>query len=254
MRDELLFAFLQPNQRHELTFETYARSRPYVSGGEFFIEGLWSWEIALLEHSRVPRCGRVLLGAAGGGRELRALLELGYEVFAFEPVAPLFESARTVAQGKRAVVVQADYDDLVARAKGKSGRLDGLGGHFDVCILGWASLSHLTEMGAAVDTLRALRALAPEASVIVSFVLRSTDRPAVKGGAGKLRNRLRRLLGGAGAHPVPSGLRFATHIGFYYEYSVTEFTELCAQTGYAVEHFCETPYPHALLLPIAGSG
>src|SRR5882724_468985 len=91
VRDELLFAFLPPSQRNSLTFDAYALSRPYVAGGEYFLEGLWAWETALLEDHRVPRSGRVLLGAAGGGRELRALLERGYEVYAFEPVAPLFE-------------------------------------------------------------------------------------------------------------------------------------------------------------------
>lgn len=253
VRDELFFAFLPPSQRNVLTFDAYARSRLYVAGGEYFLEGLWAWEAALLEDSRVPRSGRVLLGAAGGGRELCALLERGYEVFAFEPVAPLFECARNIADGKNAVVVQANYDDMVARAAGKSGPLDNLAGHFDLCILGWGSLSHLTELDAVLDLLRALRALAPEAPVIVSFGLRTKGTPDVKGGALRLRHGLRRALGAMGARAVPPGLKFATRHGFFYEYSVTEIRELCARGGYAFERFCEVPHPHALLLPVADS-
>jgi hypothetical protein len=256
VRDELLFGFLSPSERNVLTFDAYARSRSYVKGGEYFLEGLWAWEAALLEDSRVPRSGRVLLGAAGGGRELRALLDRGYEVFAFEPVAPLFQCARAIAQGENAVVVQANYDDLVARAEGKSGRpLDSLAGHFDLCILGWGSLSHLTELDAVLQTFRALRALAPQAPVVVSFSLRSSKGPPdLKGGALKLRHGLRRVLGAAGARAVPPGLRFATRYGFFYEYSVSEFVELCAKSGYALERLSEVPHPHALLLPIAGPG
>ncbi len=249
VRDELLFAFLAPRQRNFLTFEAYGRSRRYVPGGEYFLEGLWAWEAAVLEDSRVPRSGRVLLAAAGGGRELRALLERGYEVFAFEPVAPLFESARTIAQGKNARVVQASYDDLAARAEGRSGPLDGLNGHFDLCILGWGSLSHLTDLNAVLETLGALRALAPAAPVLVSFSLRTKGKPEVKGGALKLRHGLRRALARVGGRAIPPGLKFATPHGFFYEYSAGEFSELCQKAGYDFERFCELPQPHALLMP-----
>src|SRR4051812_29760663 len=86
IRDELLFAFLQPNDRSALTFEVYANSSGYVPGGEFFAQGLRSWEAKLLDDPRVPRRGTVLLAAAGGGRELQALLVRGYQVYGFEPV------------------------------------------------------------------------------------------------------------------------------------------------------------------------
>ncbi|MES1185313.1 MAG: class I SAM-dependent methyltransferase [Myxococcales bacterium] len=256
VRDELLFAFLPPSQRSGLTFDAYSRSRSYVVGGAYFLHGLWAWEAALLGDPRVPRSGRVLLPAAGGGRELQVLLERGYEVFAFEPVYPLFESARSVgvAAGSRATVVQANYRDLVAKADGKPGPLDGLGGHFDLCLLGWGSLSHLTEPGAALEALRAVRALAPDAPVIVSFLLRIKGTPDVKGGARKLRHGLRRVFKAIGAPEVPVGLRFGTSHGFCYEYSASEFIELSERAGYQVAVVSEHVYPHALLLPIPISG
>lgn len=249
VRDELFFAFLPPEHRNAITFDAYSRSRPYTPGGEYFQEGFWAWEDALLEDPRVPRTGRVLLTAAGGGRELRVLLERGYEVFAFEPVSTLFEGARSVALGANATVVQASYDDLVTRAAGKPGPLDGLGGRIDLCILGWGSFSHLTDLSAVVETLRALHTLAPNAPVVVSFSLRIKGTPEVKGGARKLRKGLRRALGAVGAKAPPPGLRFATPYGFFYEYSRDEFKGLCARAGYDFERFCETPHPHALLIP-----
>jgi hypothetical protein len=251
VRDELLFAFLPPNQRNSLTFDAYSRSRPYVVGGEYFLQGLWAWEAALLEDPRVPRSGRVLLTAAGGGRELHALLERGYEVFAFEPTAPLFESARSIgiAAGSKAEVVQASYQDLVAKADGKLGPLDGLGGHFDLCVLGWGSLSCLTELRDALEMLRAVRMLAPAVPVVASFMLRNKGTPDVKGGARNLRRSLRRLFEAVGAPAVPDGLKFGTAHGFFYEYSLSEFTELCERAGYEVAVIGEFPHPHALLVP-----
>ena len=253
-RDELFFAFLQPSQRNSLTLDAYARSRLYVVGGDRFSEGMWAWEAALLEQPRVPRSGRVLLGAAGGGRELQWLLERGYEVCAFEPVATFFESARSIARGTNTLVIQASYQDLVARAAGKAGPLDSFGGHVDLCILGWGSISHLTEPSDVLETFRALRALAPEAPVITSFLLRSKGVPDVKGGARTLRRKLRRVLEAVGRPSVPAGLRFTTSAGFCYEFSHSELSELWLQAGYEVASLGEVPYPHALLLPIAAAG
>lgn len=251
VRDELLFAFLPPSQRNGLTFEAYSRSRGYVVGGEYFVHGLWAWEAELLDDPRVPRSGRVLLTAAGGGRELRALLERGYEVFAFEPVKNLFESARSVEKeaGSKATVVQASYQDLVAKAAGKSGPLDGLGGDFDLCVLGWGSLSHLTEPDGVLETLRAVRALAPKAPVIASFLLRTKGTAEVKGGARRLRQGLRWVLEAVGAPPVPEGLQFQTAYGFFYAYSRGEFNAVCERAGYEVALIGELPHPYALLLP-----
>ena len=249
VRDELLFAFVQPGQRDTLTFDAYARTRDYVEGGEAFSEGLFGWEMALLEDPHLPRSGRVLLGAAGGGRELRALIERGFEVFAFEPVTPLLYSAQKVARGKNAVVLRATYRDLVAKALGKAGPLDDLAGSFDLCILGWGSLSHLTEPSDVVETFRALRTLSPSAPVIASFLLRSTVTPNTKGGARTLRRSLRRALEATGARPVPPGLNYDTASGFFYTFSREELRELCAQAVYGDVRFVGHPFAHMLLVP-----
>ena len=204
----------------------------------------------------VPRSGRVLLSAAGGGRELSALLDRGYDVFAFEPVGSLVESARSIGAGagSKAVVVQASYQDLVARAAGQSGPLDALVGKFDLCVLGWGGLSHLTEPGAVLEALRAVRALAPDAPVIASFLLRTKGTAEVKGGGRKLRRGLRRAFGAAGAPTVPEGLQFGTAHGFFYAFSRDEFSELCERAGYGVALTGELPHPYALLVPRVSSG
>ena len=252
VRDELLFAFVPPSQRDGFTFDAYSKSRVYGQGGDYFLDGLFAWEAAILDDSRVPRSGRVLLGAAGGGRELQALIARGYDVDAFEPVAPLLESAVAVARGTRSTVVQAAYQDLVARAVGRSGPLDPLSGPFDLCLFGWGSMSHLTEPSDVVATLRAVRTLAPRAPVIASFLLRSGKTPALQGGARTLRYGLRGLLAASGGRPVPDGIKFGTSYGFFYEFSRGELTDLCAQAGYEIAVINELPHPHALFLPSDG--
>jgi hypothetical protein len=249
VRDELLFAFLEPAQRGALTLDAYSKNSKYLPGGEVFSAGLFSWESALLDHSSVPRSGAVLLAAAGGGRELQALLQRGYEVYAFEPVAPLLESARAIAQGAKATVMKATYRDLVEHVRGCSGPLDGLRGPFDLCVLGWGSLSHLTEPDEVVAVLRALRTLAPRAPVMTSFFVRRAGPTPTGGGARKLRRFLRRALGATGGHSVAPGLQFLNSAGFMYAFTRDELLGLCDRAGYAVAHFNDSDYAHALLVP-----
>jgi hypothetical protein len=253
LRDELLFAFLPPSYRRELTFDAYASTKAYSSGGDFFSQGLFPWEVALLDHPQIPRAGRVLLAAAGGGRELEALLKRGYDVFAFEPVPALFEQAQHVARGSGASVVKASYSDLVTRARGGQGPLDRLKGPFDFCLLGWGSLSHLTELSEVLDVLAALRTLAPHAPVITSFFLRASGVAPSVGGARRLRRLLRRVFAVAGGRPVHPGLQFYLDAGFVRPLLREELYDLCERTGYEVAYFTEVDYPHALLLPKAGS-
>jgi len=255
LRDELLFAYMHPNQRGALTSAAYALNGDYIPGGAIFGAGLFPWEKALLENPRVPNSGRVLVAAAGGGREVAALLARGYDVYAFEPVEPFLESARRVVQGSGSRVVGASYADLVERAAGRDGGpLRDCTGPFDLCLLGWGSLSHLTEPGVVVQVLQGLRVLAPCAPVITSFMLRRGEAEATNGGARKLRRVVRRVLQSVGGRATPPGLSFLNFAGFLYSFSQEELFELCRQAGYAVHYFSDRDYPHALLLPLASSG
>src|SRR5450432_8359 len=102
-RDELLFAWLKPELRSKLTVLAYDDMSSYLPGGTTFEEGLFGWERSLFAEACIPKTGRVLLAAAGGGRELKALLEAGYSVTAFEPNPRLFEGAQQVAASSPSV-------------------------------------------------------------------------------------------------------------------------------------------------------
>jgi hypothetical protein len=248
-RDELFFAWLKPELRSALTVLAYSDMRSYLPGGTTFEEGLFAWEQSLFAESCIPRSGRVLLAAAGGGRELRALLEAGYSVSAFEPNPRLFAGCAQVAsQHASAQVLQAAYSDLTA-AVGGEGPLAALAGQrFDWVLFGWGSFTHLTERGAQIAALRAVRALAPQAPLALSFYLR---KPEAEGGrAQRLRRAVRRALSYLGANQaIDSGLGYSYIGGFVYSFTREQIRELASLAHYRVAVEDASVFPYSVLMP-----
>src|SRR5512146_3335463 len=69
--EEVVRAFVE--DRDAATAEVYEGTARYRPGGDIYGGGLFAWERALIASEHFPRTGRVLLGAAGGGRELAGL-------------------------------------------------------------------------------------------------------------------------------------------------------------------------------------
>jgi len=253
LRDELLFAYLPPSARAEFTVESYEPERNYLPGGAIFESGLFDWERALLESSHLPRSGRVLLGAAGGGRELKALAERGYGVVAFEPARTLLAGARQVAERfPGSSVLHGTYADLCALARNEPSALAELDLKVDFIWLGWGSLSHLTTPGEPLALLQALRRLLPDKLVVLSYLPRGIE--ADKGhGARKLREALRRAFARLGGAAVPDGLECHTLGGFCYLFTPDEIAELARGAGYRAVMLKLEPFPHAVLAPLVGS-
>jgi hypothetical protein len=212
MRDELLWAWTRPEDRQALTLATYGREDRYVKGAPFFERGFFPWEAAVLARLALPRGARVLVGGAGGGRELRALGREGFLVTAFEPCAPLAEAASSLARDTSgAHVYRGSYDDLPAavRGEGPLGPLLG-GGPYALVLLGWRSLSHVLESPARAALFAALAHIAPTAPVVASF-MPAAPTPA----AGARTRALRRAfaaIGAPGRRP-PRG-EFFSNAGF----------------------------------------
>lgn len=261
LRDELLLAWIPPARRAELTAALYADQSTYLPGGHRFQSGLFAWEQRVLDSPLFPKSGRVLLGAAGAGRELVALLERGFSVVAFDPCEPFVEAALRVAStlsdasaAARATVVHASYADLRRAADARDGPLAFLAAPASppiaAVILGWGSLSHVSPSSERLALLRAVRRLAPAAPVLASFAL-EPDSAAPPGSKGRVRDLLRRLftalrapgLSEPGDHFYPDG-------GFFSNLSSDEILSLAFRAGYEVALFEDGPYPHALLAPL----
>lgn len=252
LREELLFAWLDPSERDTVTQHAYRAQSAYLPGGTTFDRGLFDWERSLLERPEIPRSGRVLLTAAGGGRELEGLAQRGYEVTAFEPNSVLRAGATQVAARHSARVLDGVYADLTDAVEGR-GPLAELRDRspFDLVVLGWGSITHVLDESARDALLRAVRALAPGAPVITSFFLRPDGAP--RGRTERLRDALRSAFARLGAPntEVPPGLAYESGGGFVYAFTEAEVQSMAHRAGYAVAVLDASPFPHALLVPHA---
>jgi SAM-dependent methyltransferase len=251
VRTELLLAGLSPGEREAVNATVFSAEDTYAPGGPTFSSGLFAWERAAVATAPFPRSGRVLLGGAGGGRELAELCALGYEVVAFEPAPALAAALREVAAGlPRATALEGSYGDLVRASRGDGGPLGAVAGsRFDAVVLGWASFSHLTDPAARSALLAALRSLAPSAPVLLSY-LGPDDDGRANGRVERLRAPVRRALArAAGRAPAAAGEGFIPSAGFYQRFTAAEVDGVAAAAGYEVAMHEREPYPHALLAP-----
>lgn len=251
VRDETMLAFIPPERRPDVTTAIYDRQRSYGPGGELFALGLYEWERRLIATPPFPPPpARILLGGAGGGREVIPLRDRGYEVWSFEP-SPQLVAAAQLEIGARtgASLVVGDYDDLVRAVRGESTRLSSIASQrYDAVILGWGSLSYVTPEAARLALLVALRNLAPNAPVILSFIPRldsdERGRPAA------LRRGLRRMLPRLGGKSASdSGELFVPWGGFASALPLDEIERLAIQSGYRPAILETEPYGHGLLVP-----
>jgi hypothetical protein len=240
---ELPCLVVPASRLEKVTAWVYSRQTRYLPGGDFFQQALFDWELKLLRTPPFPSLGRLLVGGAGAGRELVALLKLGYRVVAFEPSA-LVESAFDIARGcPEAEVQTASYSDVVRLVRGEDSPLaKAFDEPFDAIVLGWGSLSHVVDRAVRHSLLPALRALAPSAPILCSFLQIGEPHPRTIGHRIRLRLRGRR---------VDPNLRFWPHIGFVHLFTREEIASLAHSAGYDITHYDELPYPHALLVPVS---
>jgi len=250
--DEVLFAALPAAQREAFTNYVYAQRTEYLPGGAIYSHGLFDWEKQLFLSSKFPKKGCLLVGAAGGGREVVALRQLGYQVVAFEPAAMLFRGLEHACQGDADVALAcASYGDMVAAVQHQRGPLVEVlrDRSFAGIVLGWGSLVHLTQARERTSLLVALRQLAPRAPVVLSFFSRSAAAMA-PARSEQFRTWLRQRLSPRGRFASDlAGLSFERHGGFAKAYTDDEIKQLAADTGYEIEIQSPTGFPHALLRP-----
>jgi SAM-dependent methyltransferase len=196
----------------------------------------------------LPRRARILLGAAGGGRELAALMTRGHEVVAFEPNEALLAGAQTVsAKFEGAQVFRASLEDLIESVEGGTGPLAGVAGPFDLVLLGWVSLSHITDPRTHVALFRAIRRLSPDAPVVASFLVQVAPPQTDSSRAALARRTVLRVLGGGVAAPA---LAYLPRAGVVYRFSPDELGRVASDAGYALRHLDVTRDGYAVFEPV----
>jgi hypothetical protein len=156
---------LSANDLNAVTAHHFNRSQFYASA-DHNLSGLFPWEKSLLERYFRPG-SRILVAAAGGGREVIALRKAGFNAEGFECSQSLVDAAGKIFGGLgESNYVQYSPPDYVPAG---SPIYSGL-------VVGWTGYTHIPTRARRISFLQALgqRAL-PDSPVLLSFFTQSHD-------------------------------------------------------------------------------
>jgi len=238
--DGLWLGLLSRPQMHELDARFYDERIERVDGQAFRYDddaynsrGLSDWEEgAVSDH--FPAGARVVVTGAGGGREVLALLERGYDVVGYEPHRGL------AAAGA----------DFLSR-RGHPGRLrtcerDEFPGEVERCsglVVGWGSYMLIAGRAQRIAFLRAARRrLSQDDPILLSFFA-YRQRPRHFAVVAAVANAVRRLRR---EERVEVGDALAGN--FLHCFTRSEIEAELAEGGFRLVDFRLSPYGHAVAL------
>jgi hypothetical protein len=155
---------LLPESSCDLISEKSYGSGESYTNDKYLDQGFHFWEDLVVRKHFAPR-SRVLVAAAGGGRELIALVRSGFQAAGFEC------SRAMVAAGNRALAERnmATTLDWAPPCIAPS-----LGGVFDALIVGWNGYCYISPRARRIAFLESLRTqLLPGSPVLVSTAIRT---------------------------------------------------------------------------------
>jgi hypothetical protein len=241
LRSKLVLALASDAVLDRFNDVAYGKVQDYRPDSKSFRAYLFPWEEHVIDRFLPPPPARVLVGGAGGGREVFALAKRGYEVVAFEPSQKLAETmAASCTGGMRVAVYRARYEDLPALLpvgrQGTEAYLDCME-KFDAALLGWGSFSHLKTEQRRIEVLQAF-ARVTGGPVVVGFLFFGTDGQTEPGRLSRIGKR-------------GPGDNFSIDIGFYHEISRSEFVALSNKAGLEIVYLNtdsrDTNWPHAVV-------
>lgn len=232
--------------------ERYYATQPKYTDDGYNSGGLLEWEKGLIK-AHFPAAGHLAVTGAGGGREVLALLERGYEVTGHECNPRLVDAANCLleARGHPRVVRVAPRDRWVDEGR-----------RYDAVVVGWGAYMLMTGRSRRVAFLRGARAqLAPGVPILLSFYDRSGDSPYFKA-VRKVGNPIRWLRGAewltAGDGLAPNYVHYFTEQDLADElreggldlvaYQAGDYGRAVARVPCAGEH---PPYPSPPLSTVA---
>ncbi|WP_376691996.1 methyltransferase domain-containing protein [Wenzhouxiangella sp. EGI_FJ10409] len=196
------------------------------------LRGLLPWESEALK-AHFPSRGRLLITAAGGGREVLALEPLGYELEAFECNPELTAAAnRHLEKHRMNSRVQICPRD---EAPATTGRFDGV-------VVGWGSYTLIMNRDKRVEFLSSLAGhLDDGAPLLLSyFALEGEPGPGdrTQRAVASLIRRMRR------EKPLDDG--DVMDWNYRHRFTAEEVRSELADAGYETAHVSEQGYPHAV--------
>ena len=240
LRSEFLVAAVPEKDWLEFNISSINRNGSYLSS--IHNDRIFDWEKRAIERYFPPPPARILVGAAGGGREIKYLADMGYFVAGFEPSPKLVSHAKNQVLPEQLLGLEiAAYEDFTNGMP----NIEALA-PFDAVILGWGSIHHLGLPQARQAVLGKLRALCPAGPVLLSWL------KAGPPGARKLM--LKSLLTKIGLTHGRANKAFWMNEGFIHFLSRDDIAAMARSAGYGVA-FAEDclSYPHAVLNVEKGS-
>ena len=187
----LSLGLLSNEDLERLTERRYLTNSAPYSDESYLNSGLFLWEREAIRRY-FPPGGRILVAAAGAGREMIALANSGFIVDGFDCCAPLVEC------GQRALK-KHHIDAKLAYVSPSS--VPECGGHYDAVLVGFSGFMYIPGRNRRIRFLRDLRQfLDAGAPVMVSFTEGSPGRRRVW--TAKIGTAVRRLRR---AEPVEEG-------------------------------------------------
>lgn len=231
---ELVLQLAKPEQLTRFTSDAYNRNPNYLDRNN---KEFHPWEQSIVGEFFPPPPARVLVGACGGGREMVALATLGYEVAGFDPAPSLVDLARSQISAPSLLSVEvASYEDLIAQHGAPPTA------PYNALILGWGSLSHLSDPHTRRALLLKARELCPEGPILLSWVHDGPSEPELA---------VRKILLSLGVSTRDRRESYNTVGGYSRGYSHEEIFALASATSNRVLRYDEGDYPHALFSPRA---
>jgi len=235
-RQAILLGRHGPDQLVALTLQYYVsnpRARVRHGIGE---TGLCHWEEAVLE-AYFSRSQRILVTAAGDGREVQALARRGKEAIGLEPCAALVAEAQARLGGSGSLIYRSPPSGLPQ---------DLMESSFDAAMVGWGGYTHMPGSRSRIRFLETLRQLLPSgAPLLLSFLLRSESvrRYRLIQQLGNLVRRAKRLPDDIETGDTLDG-------SFDHLFTENEVARELAGAGFERIHFAARPYGHAVAVAV----
>jgi hypothetical protein len=158
---------LSGDDLNTVTAEHFGKSRFYRST-EHNLSGFFNWEAPLLER-HIRQGSRILVAAAGAGREILALRKAGFYAEGFECNLPLVSAGQEIFErlGEANHIIPCAADSVPPGPQ-----------TYDALIIGWSAYTHIPTKIRRISFLQALRQRAvPGSPLIVSFFTRNEHSP-----------------------------------------------------------------------------
>lgn len=230
LHDGIYLGLLDPNDLNEVTQHTYSQSKIYPDDA-YNLSGLFPWEQSAVDQF-FNGCKSVLVAAAGGGREVIALVRRGIRADGFECNPQLLETAQRLLarEGLAANIVSAPADEVPTSF-----------GLYDGGIVGYGAYRHLVGRQARVEFLRRFRGhLGPGGPLLLSFQLRGESR------RDRLVLKIAKLLGELRRAKVPAELGDILFDRFEHRFTRDEVEAELAAAGFKLAHLDQTLVSHAV--------